>query len=131
MNYWHDYKKLIYLHKYLNEPSTTDAFRHVSTKVASATRLSKNSVLLQSGFAHTQTFKSSYFNRTVDLGNTFPGLILPINFFNFFNVSLRKHLLECFTPRFKVNDIYTWCMMCKKCHEQSNLALNSACHCYF
>ena len=91
----------------------------------------KNNALLQSGFALTQTFKSSYLNRTVDLWNSLPGRIPSINSFNSFKVSLSKHLLECFTSRFKFNDIYTWRMMCKKCHEQSNLALNSACHCYF
>ena len=91
----------------------------------------KNYTLLQSGFALTQTFKSSYFNRTVDLWNSFPFRIPSINCLNSFNVSLSKHLLECFTSRFKVKDIYTWRMMCTKCHEQSNLALNSACHCCF
>ena len=38
VNYWHEYKNLIYLHKYLNEPSSTDAFRYVSIKVASFLR---------------------------------------------------------------------------------------------
>ena len=85
-------------------------------------------MLLQSGFAHTQTFKSSCFNRTVDLWNSLPGLILSINSFNSFKVSLRKHLLEYFTSRLKINGIYTSRMKCTKCHEQSNLALNSACH---
>ena len=131
VNYWHENKDLVYLHKYLNEPSTTDAFRYVSTKVVSAMILSKNNLLLQSGFAHTQRFKSSYFNRTVDLWNSLPGRIPSINSFNSFKVSLHKHLLECFTLRFKVNDIYTWRTMCTKCHEKSNLALNSACHCCF
>ena len=67
----------------------------------------KNNALLQSCFALTQTFKSSYFNRTVELWNSFPFRIPSINCFNSFNVSLSKHLLECFTSRFKVNDIYT------------------------
>ena len=91
----------------------------------------KNNALLQSGFALTQTFKSSYLNRTVDLWNSFPFRIPSISCFNSFNVSPSKHLLECFTSRFKVKDIYTWRIMCTKCHEQSNLALNSACHSFF
>ena len=128
VNCWHEYKDLIYLHKYLNEPSTTDASRYVSPKVASATR-SKSNVLLQSGFPRTQTFKSSYFNRKVDLWNSLPGSVTSLNSFNSFNASLRKHLFECFTSRFKVHDIYTWRTMCTRCHKQSNLPLNSPCHC--
>ena len=91
----------------------------------------RNNAFLQSGFALTETFKSSYFNQTVDLSNSFPFRIPSINCFNSFNVSLSKLLLESFTSRFKVNDIYTWRIICTKCHEQSNLALNSACYCCF
>ena len=131
MNYWHEYKDLIYLHKYLNESSTTDAFCYLSPKFASATRLSKSNVFLQSSFARTQTFRSSCFNQTVDFWNSLHGSITSINSFNSFKVSLHKHLFECFASRFKVNDIYTWLMMYKKCYEQSNLLLHSACQCCF